>query len=107
MTVTYKKGMLATIGKPGMKIAQYRVTGAGSEDGLTINAKDIGLSTIMSLDIQEGQVDAAPTTKFVVGIGTFTPGKGAGNYATVRACTTCAGTDTTLCGTMQVMAIGI
>jgi hypothetical protein len=107
MTVTYKKGMLATIGTPGMRIAQYRLTGGGTEAGLTITAKDIGLSTIYSMSINEEQLNAAPARRFVVGIGTFTAGKGDANYATVRA-VDAGGTTVTSVGTnVQVMAIGI
>ena len=108
MTVTYKKGMLATVGgTPGMIISQYRLTGGGSEDGMTINAKDIGLSTIMSLGVNEEQLQGAPARHYDVGIGTFTAGKGDANYATVRAISAAGTTVTTLGTNMQVMAIGM
>lgn len=106
MTVTFKKGMLATIGIPGMKLAQYELNGGGTEDGLTINAKDLGLSTIFSLTMNHEQLNAPPTKRYIVGIGTFTHGKGDANYATIRALSD-VGTVSTLGTNMQVFAIGM
>jgi len=107
MAHTYNKGMLATIGTPGIKIAQYEMTSIGTYEGLTIRAKDIGLSTIMSLGIND-EVDATgPVRGFIVGIGTFTSGKGAGNYATVRAVASPGTVVTSLGTTIQIMAIGM
>ena len=86
MTAAYTKGMLATVG-PGMKISQYTLTLAGSEAaGITISPKDIGLSAIYTLGMQQTCTASGSVTRnYDVGIGTFTAGKGDANYATVRA----------------------
>lgn len=108
MTVTYKKGMLATIGgSPGMKIAQYELNGAGSEDGLTIRASDIGLSTIFSLTLNEELDVEKPSKQYIVGIGTFSHGVGSGNYATVRAISDGGTAISTLGTDMQLFAVGM
>jgi hypothetical protein len=110
MTAVYTKGMLATIGSPGMRLAQYTLTMAGSEDaGLTINAKDVGLSSIYSLSMQQTCTTSGSVQRhYEVGIGTFTAGKGDANYATVRAHET-LGTDIVTLGshTMEIFAVGI
>jgi len=107
MTVTFKKGMLATIGSPGITIAQYELNGAGSEAGLTITPKDIGMSSIFSLSINEEQLNAPPSKQYIVGIGTFTQGKGDANYATVRAISDGGTAISTLGTNMQVFAVGM
>jgi len=110
MTAVYTKGMLATIGSPGMKLSQYTLTVGGSEDaGLTISAKDVGLSAIYSLSMQETCTTSGSVTRnYDVGIGTFTAGKGDANYATVRAHVN-MGTDIVTLGshTKEIFAIGI
>jgi hypothetical protein len=106
MANVYKKGMLATIGTPGIKIAQYEMTGVGTTPGLTIRASDLGLSTIMSLIINDEVNKTAVKREYRVGIGTFTDGKGAGNYATVRAVT--SGSAAANIGTtIQIVAFGM
>lgn len=110
MTAVYTKGMLATIGSPGMKISQYTLTMAGSEGaGLTISAKDVGLSALYSLSMQQTCTTSGSVTRtYKVGIGTFTAGKGDANYATVRAYAgTVAGAVTLGSHTMQIFATGI
>ncbi len=101
--------MLATIG-PGVKMSQYTLTTGGSEGaGLTISAKDIGLSSIYSLSMQQTCTTSGSVTRnYEVGIGTFTAGKGDANYATVRARTS-EGTHFVALGshTMKILAIGI
>lgn len=106
MANVYKKGMLATIGTPGITLAQYEMSGIGTTAGLTIRAKDLGLSTIMWADIKD-EVNATKVKReYRVGIGTFTDGQGAGNYATVRAVT--SGSAAANIGTtIQIMAIGM
>lgn len=110
MTAVYTKGMLATIGSPGMKISQYTLTMAGSEGaGLTISAKDVGLSALYSLSMQQTCTTSGSVTRtYKVGIGTFTAGKGDANYATVRAHET-LGTDIVTLGshTMEILSVGI
>ncbi len=106
MTAAYTKGMLATVG-PGMKLSQYMLTTGGSEGvGLTISPKDIGLSSIYTLSMQ--QTSGSVTRNYHACIGTFTAGKGDANYATVRAYVGNLGTATTLgSNTMQILATGI
>ena len=106
MANVYKKGMLATIGSPGMKLAQYEMSGIGTTNGLTIRAKDLGLSTIMWADIKDGLNDTSVKREYRVGIGTFTDGQGAGNYATVRAVTS-GSAKANIGTTIQIMAIGM
>jgi hypothetical protein len=106
MANVFKKGMLATTGTPGIKIAQYEMTGIGTTPGLTIRASDLDLSTIMWADIKDQVDSTAVKREYRVGIGTFTDGQGAGNYATVRAVT--SGSAAANIGTtIQIMAIGM
>ena len=108
MTVEYTKGMEAKL-PGGAKMVQYKVGTEGTEVGLTIAANLIGLSTIMWADAKARQVNAAKVVEYTVGIGTFTPGKGDGNYATVRAYNVAASGafGTKLLGTFEIMAIGL
>ena len=105
MAIVYKRGMLATMGTPGMKISQYEVSG-GTYVGLTIGAKDIGLSSIYSMTVNKKALDAQIGTEYAVAIGTFLAGVGDANYATIRAHVT-GGTTPTELGTMLVFAIGM
>jgi uncharacterized protein (DUF885 family) len=100
MATVYKKGMVASL-PGGMKVVQYQVHNTTTTKGDTIDAKDIGLSTICQLS-----VSAAEAIAVNVGIGTYTPGKGDGNYATLRAYNI-AGTVTVAMGTVQILAVGI
>ena len=106
MALVFKKGMVAKL-PGGMRISQYEVSNTAAS-GATITAKDIGLSTIYSLDARPEQTNAAPTAEFAIGIGTFTQGKGDANYATLRAhAISPSSAGTVNVGTFQVMAIGI
>jgi hypothetical protein len=100
MATVYKKGMVATL-PGGMKMVQYQVHNTTTTKGDTIDAKDIGLSTICQLSAS-GAKDKAIN----VGIGTYTHGKGDGNYATLRAYNI-AGTVTVAMGTIQILAVGL
>lgn len=105
MTVTYKRGMLATMGTPGMKISQYGIVG-GTYTGLTIAASDIGLSAIYSMSINKEVLDTEIGTEYLVAIGTFADGVGDANYATVRA-HAIGTTKTVAMGNMQLIAFGM
>jgi hypothetical protein len=106
MGLVFKKGVVAKL-PGGMKISQYEVSNTGAS-GATINAKDIGLSTIFTLNAMPEQLDAAPTAEFTVGIGTFTSGRGDANYATLRAhAISPSASGTVNIGTFQVVATGI
>jgi len=108
MAIAYTKGMEAKL-PGGGKLVQYTVGTEGSENGITIAAKDIGLSTILSMSSNPQVLDAAVVRAFYIGIGTYTTGKGDSNYATVRAYNAKEDADsgTMLCGTFEVMALGI
>jgi len=108
MTIAYTKGMEAKI-PGGAKIVQYTVGTEGSEEGITIAANSIGLSTILSMTANSQQVDEAPKRAYFIGLGTYTRGKGDANYATVRAYNAVQDGDsgTMLCGTFEILAIGM
>jgi hypothetical protein len=82
------------------------MTGVGTTNGLTIRAKDLGLSTIMWADIKDGLNNTNVKREYRVGIGTFTDGQGGGNYATVRAVTS-GSAKADIGTTIQIMAIGL
>lgn len=108
MAIAYTKGMEAKL-PGGAKMVQYKVGTEGSENSITIAASSIGLSTIMWMDAKARQVNAAKVLDIFVGIGTYTPGKGDANYATVRAYNVAASGafGTKLLGTFEIMAIGL
>lgn len=108
MAIAYTKGMEAKL-PGGGTLVQYTVGTEGTENGITIAAKDIGLSTIMSLSANNRVEDAAVVRAFFIGIGTYDVGKGDANYATVRAYNAAENADsgTMLCGTFEIMALGI
>ena len=105
MTETFKKGMEATLGAPGIKFVQYEVENPGTE-GATIGADEIGLSTIFWLGANSLQLDAAVAIELAVGIGTYNAGKGDANYATISSHE--LGTAKAIAlGTIEVAAIGM
>ena len=104
MAITYTKGMEAKI-PGGLKIVQYTVGTVGTEEAITIAAKSIGLSTIMSAFANNVIPNSEVVRAYNVGIGTYTAGKGDANYATVRAYNVEEGT--MLCGTFNITAIGL
>ena len=106
MTVNLRKGMEATIGSPGMKLVQYEVDLEGGKSG-TINAKDIGLSTILYLDAKTANIDQGAGTLFVVVLGTFLDGIGDANYATVCARSGANIANGCEAGTFQIFAVGM
>ena len=107
MTVTYTKGMEAKI-PGGLKMVQYTV-GATDEKSITIAAKSLGLSTIMSAFANNRSLDSAVIRAYFVAIGTYTAGKGDANYATVRAYNAKEDGDsgTMLAGTFEILAVGL
>ena len=108
MAIAYTKGMEAEI-PGGLKIVQYTVGTEGTEEAITIAANSIGLSTIMSAFANNRSLDAASIRAYWVGIGTYTAGKGDANYATVRAYNIKEDGDsgTMLCGTFEILALGL
>ena len=104
MTLVFKKGFEASLGNPGPKVVQYEVSNTVQGYGATINAKDIGLSSILWLNAASSW--GTVTVDFVVALGTFKDGIGDANYATLRAVETGASTGTTA-GTFQILAMGL
>jgi hypothetical protein len=105
MATNFRKGMEASIGSPGMKLVQYEVDTEGGKSA-TINAKDIGLSTILYLDAKSAAIDQPVGTEYAVVLGTFRDGIGDANYATVSAHR--RGTATGVeAGTFQIFAVGM
>jgi len=106
MVVTYKKEMEATLGPPGMKMVAYELYNIGTYNALTIDAKSIGLSSIYSMQANLKTLDTAIAVEYTIAIGTFSPGRGDANYATVRGHVPGGTTDVDL-GTMEIFAIGM
>jgi len=101
----YTKGMEAKL-PGGAKMVQYTVGSDGSVTGLTIAAERIGLSTIMWIDAKSRQGNASMTRDLVTAIGTYTPGKGDGNYATLNSHQLGTAVAVAL-GTFEILAIGL
>ena len=101
----YTKGMEAKL-PGGAKMVQYTVGSDGTVTGLTVSAAEIGLSTIMWVDAKSRQRNAAMTRDLVIAIGTYTPGKGDANYATLNSHQLGTAVAVAL-GTFELLAIGI
>lgn len=104
MTLVFKKGMEASIG--GMKAVQYEVSNTLATHAATIDAQDIGLSTIMWLTANQVVESAAVSIAYGVALGTFLDGIANSNYATVFA-HTIGSTTRVDAGTFQIFAIGM
>ena len=105
MALVFTKGMEAKF-PGGLKAVQYEVSNTLDTHAATINAKDIGLSTIMWMSgNQLITAAAAASIRYVVTLGSFTDGKGDANYATIAACG--LGTTRVDAGTFQIFALGL